>query len=445
MKTLKLLTITLLIVSLISPGTLFAQEGSSSYSLEQAKDFAIKNSITIKNANLDVDLAKAEIRKAGVAGLPGVRASLGYQNFIDIPTQVVPANAFDPSAQDDLLIPLKFGTDHNVFAKVYVNQLIFSASYFVGLQASRVYKGLSESNLRRTELDIKDMVSQSYYTALVAMENKKIITQSLENLKKILAESKVLNENGFIEELEYEQLMLTVTEMENMSNTAEGRVQMTLNMLKFQMGVDVGSAIILSDGLESILGEVDNELTGTPALDLNGHVNYRIILTQQKLQELSLRNERLSLLPTVTGFFTHSQNGFANEIKFDPYYPTTIWGINLTVPIRWTSPNSKKAKLELQKIQNSKIELEQGLKMEVMSTSISYDNARAQYFSEKQNIDLAKKILDKTLIKYREGMVSSMEVTQANNQYLSTQGKYFNSIFELLSTKNRLDKALNNN
>ena len=39
-------------------------------------------------------------------------------------------------------------------------------------------------------------------------------------------------------------------------------------------------------------------------------------------------------------------------------------------------------------------------------------------------------------------MATSLELTQAQLQYLNTQDAYFQSIFNLLDSKNKLDKAL---
>jgi outer membrane protein TolC len=41
-------------------------------------------------------------------------------------------------------------------------------------------------------------------------------------------------------------------------------------------------------------------------------------------------------------------------------------------------------------------------------------------------------------------MASSLELTQANNQYLNSNSAYTNAILELLNAKVTLDKTLNN-
>jgi outer membrane protein TolC len=46
--------------------------------------------------------------------------------------------------------------------------------------------------------------------------------------------------------------------------------------------------------------------------------------------------------------------------------------------------------------------------------------------------------------KYKQGMASSLELTQSNNQYLQAENNYISSLMSLLQTKVALDKLLNN-
>mgnify|MGYP002477841729 FL=1 len=57
---------------------------------------------------------------------------------------------------------------------------------------------------------------------------------------------------------------------------------------------------------------------------------------------------------------------------------------------------------------------------------------------------LSKKILDKTIIKYREGITGSTELTQIQMQYQTAQANYFAAMFRVISAKTKLNKLLVN-
>ena len=122
-------------------------------------------------------------------------------------------------------------------------------------------------------------------------------------------------------------------------------------------------------------------------------------------------------------------------------------GINLAVPIFSSGQRLSQvaqAKIELEKTRNSKLQLEQSLQISYMQDLSNLQNAKDKFQHEKKNLKLAKSINDKTIIKYKEGVVSSMDLTQAQNQYLTAQSNYYKALFDLLSSKNKLDRLIGN-
>ena len=75
----------------------------------------------------------------------------------------------------------------------------------------------------------------------------------------------------------------------------------------------------------------------------------------------------------------------------------------------------------------------QGLILEAEQSRITLMASNDKYLNEKKNTELAQKIYHKTLIKYKEGLSSSMELTQANTQFLTAQSNYFTALNDLLS------------
>ena len=106
-------------------------------------NYAKANSPTLKNSFLNVQLAEQQIKQAVASGMPKLNGDLGFQNFINIPTTVVPASAFVPGAPDDELLGLEFGTDFNANYALKLDQLLFSFTYIYGVKAAKSYSELS--------------------------------------------------------------------------------------------------------------------------------------------------------------------------------------------------------------------------------------------------------------------------------------------------------------
>jgi outer membrane protein TolC len=103
----------------------------------------------------------------------------------------------------------------------------------------------------------------------------------------------------------------------------------------------------------------------------------------------------------------------------------------------------KQAKLNLEKMKITQQQATEGLNLEYQNTFNDFQTAFSGFITNKQNVELSKRIFDQTMIKYKEGMASSTDLNTAQTQYLSTQQEYFTALNNLLTAKAKLDRLLN--
>ncbi len=421
------------------------------FSLTEVRDYAVKNSTKTKNARLDVAIAKKKIRETTALGLPQVNASVSYQDMVQLPTTLIPAQIFDPDAEEGTFLEMQFGTQHNVSLEVSASQLIFQGSYIVALQASQIFLRLSQESLIKSEIEVKETVTKTYYLVLLAENTKKNLESNLENLKKILFETGELFKAGFAEDTDVDQVQLTITDLTNSIKSVNRQISITRKLLKFQMGINLEEKIELSENLENILNKINSADILAEEFNIINHIDYRILETREKSLFFLLKKEKSEFLPTLSAFITYQGNAMRNEFNFfkktgDKWFPATIIGINIAVPIFSSGSRAAKirqAKLELKKAKNDKKNVKKGLKLDLLQARYDFSSALEKSGNTEKNVLLAKKIYAKTLVKYRQGISSSLELTQTHNQYLQSQAKHTNAVVELLNSKVKLDKALN--
>ena len=427
----------------------FSQDaGSLSFTLPQAQEYAIKNNLNVRNATIDIDIAQKVIWENTAMGLPQLDGTVGYTNNLSLATTLIPAEFFggDPGTFQEV----KFGTQHNSTASITANQLIFNGPYIVALQAAKIYKRVSEQTLERTENDVREMVAQNYYLALLAGETIEVLKENQQNLEKILLETRELYKTGFVEETDVDQLQVNLTMVENGVRSMERQLEISLNLLKYQMGVDLEAEIILSENLGDIMESINPELVLMEDFTVNNHIDFRLLNTQEQLAFLDLKRTKAESWPTLTAFYTNQRTALRNEFNFfdfeEKWFPSSMVGISLNVPIfasgmRYSQISQRK--LTWEKTKNTKENTIRGLVLENQQAKYDFVNALEKYYSEKENLKIARKVFDKTTIKYKEGVSSSLDLTQVNNQYLQTQTNYVTALVELLNAKIRLDKSLN--
>jgi outer membrane protein TolC len=435
----------------LSPGFAGEEEGKIfRLSLKDAREYAVKHSASTRNARLDVAMAKKKIWETTAAGLPQINAKMSYMDNLQIATTLIPAEFIDPDAEPGTFIGVKFGTQHNAVFEVSASQLIFSGSYFVALQASRIYLRLSKNQLTRSEIDVKEMVTRTYYLVLLAENNKKILESTLENVQQTLSETRELLNAGFVEDTDADQIRISATELENAVKSIERQIEVTYNLLKYQMGLDLHREIQLTMTLDDILNTIDGgRLLETP-FNLADHIDYRILETREKSLRLLLKNEKTTYLPEISAFISHSEMAMRDSFNFfnkdGEWFPSTAVGLNINIPIfsfGMRAARVAQARLELRKAGNDKKQAADGLRLELQQARSEFANALEKNQKTRENVELAKKIHDKTLVKYGSGTASSLELTQTHNQYLTAQSNYTAAVVELLNAKVRLDRILN--
>lgn len=438
--------LTVILVFLFIHGVVSAQ---NSFSLKQAQQYAIENSYALKGSEADVKKSEQKIKEILAIGLPQINAQGSFQNSLVLPTTVLPANAFNPMADPDDLIGIKFGTDYNVTGSVTLTQLIFDGSYLVGLEATKGLKRLNELLVIKTEQDVLKEVTKAYYSVLVAAENEKTLRGSLEKIVKIYNETKIIADNGLIESQDADQLKITVSNLTNAVERASRMKEVALEMLKFQMGMKPDEKLELTDvlplGNDSVL-----TVTADANADVKKNADHMLLETQIMLNELDMKNQRMGYYPSLGAFFTQQYQALRNDFNFFgnyPWYPATIWGVQLSIPI--FSSGMRKAKVEQARINldKSKIQMEQlehSLQLRLFSLISEFNNALETFNTEKETLALADDIQRKSLVKYKEGVISSLELTMAQNQYLTAQANYINSLYSILNTQAEIDHLLNN-
>lgn len=418
--------------------------------LEQAIQTGIKNNYSVRLSQFDMEKSQKKVREILAIGLPQVNAEGNFNNFVNLPTTVIPANMFNPNAPSDELLGVKFGTDFSVTGSVTLTQLLFDGSYIVGLQATKNLAALSQMMVKRTENETKNEIIRAYYTAIVADENIKTLKATLDVVSKIANETKIISDNGLIESQDAEQLQLTVSTLKNALSRAEMMREASYLSLKMQMGLSLDTTITLTENMDAILASNDFNALKESALNLNQNLDHKMLETQITLNGLNMNNEKMKYYPSLGAFFTQQYQAFRNDFDFfadKPWYPATIWGLQLKVPVFSSGMRNarvEQAKVELEK---SKVQLEQldrALQLQTYISKAELTNAINSFNTQKEALALAESIQRKTMVKYKEGVVSSLELTMAQNQFLTAQANYIAAVFNLLSAKASLEKILNN-
>lgn len=434
------------LVFLVSAST-FGQETISSFTLEQAVDYALIENASIKNAAADKKDALAQKWATIASGLPQIQGSVNYQNQLKQPVAQIPAEFFggEPGTFSEVV----FGQPQSLNASVTWNQLIFDGSYVVGVQATRTFLEYSQNAYDKTALEVRASIVSAYANALMAAQSAELLSKNVAQIERNLFEATALLKNGLGEEETVDQLRLTFKTLQSNERNAYRLAKISKQMLNVMMGREINDPLYLLDTLERLVGiEMVEEIPTD--FDLTKNVDYRMVqnLTEQRSLELKLAKSKA--LPTLSSSLSLGANAFSDTFDFlDPdkkYFNTAILGVNLQIPLFSSllrSANTQRAKIADLKAQNTKTETERllGLQFETLTSALTL--AREQVVTTKDNLDLAQRIADKNEIKFKEGMASSFELREAQLQLFAAQQEYLSALVSVVTSHTDLANFLN--
>jgi outer membrane protein len=449
--------------------------------LQEAVDHAIAYNKSLQNARMEVEKSRASLWESIAMGLPQVDGAVDYMTYFNYELKFqFGGTDFTPSAQQiqdamdatlanpafagvtaqdlwnhqagnymdgqlqAMMPPTTILMSDQSTAKIQVSQLIFSGQYIVGIQTAKLARIISEQNLEFNELNLKEAVITSYYLVLITEESLGIVDQNVANLQETLAQTETMFRSGMAEQTDVDQIRITVNQLENARNALSRNLELNYNMLRFQLGADPTVDIQLTDSLETLFSGMEPEAVLAVPFSLENNVTFQIMKSQEEINQKLLAMEKWTFAPTLAGFYNY--NAKLLTTGFD-MTPNNLAGLSLAVPI--FSSGMRKARLDQARInydmsQVSRSILEDQLLLQEKQFRYNLESSLENYYTQKDNVEVAQRVVDSYRRKYDQGMATSLDLTQANGNYLDAESNYMQAILAVMNAKLALDKLMNN-
>lgn len=438
--------ITMALLLAVSSNMMRAQESGKelTLSLKEAQEYAIQNNKMMISSRLDVEASRMAVWETISNALPQISASGSFTDNLKLMTTLLPGEFFGMPGEK---IPVTFGSQFNTSASVQANLLLFNAPLYIGIQTTKLANQLSEKNLVKTELDTRESIGNTYFLILVSERSLEILNQNIANLEETLRSTKAMLTAGMAEQTDVDQMASNLNMVMNTRSSLERTIEVNYNLMRFQLGLKPESTIRLSQGLNDLTEEINVEALLSQKFDYRQNIDYSLIASQEKMSELALKSSKASVLPTLSGFYNFGTNGMGDKINEQEWFENSMVGLSLTVPIFASGQRYsqiKKAQFNLNKAVNTREMVTEQLLLQEKQLRYNLVSANQQYLSQKENVEVSRRVYTSTENKFRQGMASSLDLTQANSLYLQAENNYITALMNLMQTKLALDKLLNN-
>ncbi len=403
------------------------------FSLQQCIDYALAHQSAYLNAQIDEEISKRKVQEILGLSMPQISANGGINDFIEIPTSLLPGEVFGAPA--GTYIPVKFGTQYSANGGLEVGQLVADGQYFVAIQATKALKELSSKSTERTKIETITTVTKAYYNALIANKRIELLNSNVERIAKLASDSKVMFDNGFIEQLDLDRINILNTNLKTELDKISKLVALSNYLLMYQMGMDVNSKLMLTDTLKPL----NFESVLSASFNPQDRIEMQLLNNAATLYQLDIRRHKVSYFPSLYAFGSYSYQAQSN--KFDlfgsgqKWYPTGLIGLKLSVPIfdgLQKARRIQQGKLNLEKNTNDQLNLTNGLTLQFMNAKTQLQNATQSLQSQEDNMQLAEKVYNATKSKYEQGLGSNTDLLNAQSSLKESQTNYLSALYDAM-------------
>ena len=401
---------------------------------------------------MDVNIAKETVKQTASYGLPQVSASGGYQQYLTIPGNWVNNFTKVPGTSAPDYIFIRFQQEFASSASLSVSQLLFDGTYFVGLEATRAFMGMSELLKAKSLKDLQMNVAKAYVTAVSTQKNLDVIEANIKLLEKSAFEVKEMNKEGFVESLDVDRLNFTLSNLYLQREKLQNAIIITKNALKIHLALPMTTEIALSDNLEQLETYLNVSGLDVNAFNASKRIEHQILDQSVTLGLLDNKRYKAASLPSLVGFYQYQKSTLRSEFNFfqgnltpnNEWVPSSVYGLNLRVPIfagGLTRSKLAETNIKIEKAKNDMANFDRFAEFEFTNAKNNYMVNMKQAENQKANLALAERIYDKASLKYKEGVGSALEMMQAETELRAANNNYMNALYDLVISKIELQHA----
>lgn len=426
--------------------------------LDQAIATALANNTDLRIARLAIDDSEQQVMLAWAEVMPTVTSSLNYTRSIELPVQFLPGEFF--GGAPGTLVPIKFGADNSWQGGFTVNQTLFRGDAIVAISSRDVYRLAAIENSRAAAQQVVTRTRLAYYGVLIAEAQLRLADASLTRLRANLAENRARAAAGLLDEYEVLRLDVQLANEEPRRAEALDAFDKALRDLNLAMGLPVDApTAVIGDlvSLDVFALETDSTNAGLMAVDrmvpllpvdrLDPAANrgdLRTLDVQRRLKDREIFAIKTEFLPEITASYNRQwTDAFNGDVALaDNWSRFQTVSVNVSLPLfnGWRRmTNLKRAQIERRGIDEQVRFAEQNARNELTTAWQRLERVFETAASRKRAVEQARRGYDIALARYRGGVGSQLDVSEAEYQFQLAELNYATLVFDYLSAKAQYD------
>ena len=411
--------------------------------LQQCIEYALNNQPAVRQAKLNEQIGERNIRIGLSYWLPQINGTGIYTRNIQLPTSVLP-NFTDPSAGQQII---RIGLKNTSTVGVGATQLLFNNDVLLAARSVRATRLNYAQTTTLNKIDVVTNVSKAFYDILLTQEQLRILLEDIQRQERQVKDARAQYEQGIVDKTDFLRAEISVKNAYAQRRTVSESMRGKYATLKQLMGLAAENPLHLTyDTLQMVQ---ETTLDTTQQLAYEKRVEVQQLQTQKQLQRFQIDYYRFGFLPSLSGFYNYNrvyQNNNFSDL-YSRAFPNQNAGLQLALPIFTGTrrlQNLKIAELQDDQLDLSLFDTRNQISTECEQTMGAYKGALNELAVVQQNVADAKEVYRILNLQYREGIRTFLDVIIAETDLRTAQLNYYNALFNVLSSKLDVQRALGN-
>lgn len=411
------------------------------FTLSQCIQYALQHQPALNQAMINVAIARAT-NAINLAGwYPQVNVTGNLTHYLKLPTTFV-ANTANPGGPPVLTTT---GIYNTMIPTVTATQNIFNPSLIYAGKTAPLLLKQAEQITDTARISLVATVSKSYYALLLTLEQINVLKEDTVRLGRSMRDAYHQYVGGIVDETDYKQAQITLNNSMASLRQAVENIRPQYAALKQLIGYVSGQEFNLAADTSAMMQDIP--IDTTQQLEVEKRIEYKLLATDIKLQQALTKYYQHAWLPTLGAFFNYNLE-FENNNYGQLYgtaYPNSFVGLTLSLPIFTgfaRTKNIQRAKLQEQIQDWQQVGLRLQINSEYTSALASYRGTLYNFQLLRENVEMARRVYFVVELQYKQGIVAYLNVITAESNLITSEINYINALFQVLSDKIDLEKAL---
>ncbi len=435
----------LLLLLILYPSLLYPQATTDTTlqeaSLPNCIRYGLDHQPAIQASLIDEEITETTIKNKLADWYPQLNITANYQHYLKMPVTIFPDlnNPTGPKRE------IQTGVRNYSTPQLALTQTIFNRDVLLASRTARDVRLQVRQTTTANKIDVVAAISKAFYDVLLTRQQIQVLQETITRLDRSLKDAYYQYQSGVADKIDYKRATISLNNAKADLKAAQEQLTARYAYLKQQMGYPAEQPLRLSFDTTHMEGEIAFDTL--QKVQYESRIEFQQLQTQQRLLQANVTYNQWSYIPTLSAFGYYNvvyQNDEFSKL-YAHSFPNLYIGLQFAWPLfqggkrMW---NIRQANLQLKRNDVEMTDLKNNINTQYSQAMATYKSNLTDFYAQKENLDLASDVYNTLQLQYKSGVKTYLEVIIAETDLHTTQLNYYNSLYQVLSSKIDVEKAL---